>query len=136
MNNENICSKIWWFFELHPLLNVDLLFIDYFGFHPIYDQTQGFGVGFHIIETFMTIGYSSHFFIDSIKFKHAFIKFPLMKIKIWIFFEENDCLQNKVKRRMALMVVNVELQSVKRIGWNWVFTIPRWKNYGRRGLWI
>ncbi len=30
MNNENICSNIWWFFELHPLLNVDLLFVDFF----------------------------------------------------------------------------------------------------------
>jgi hypothetical protein len=32
------------------------------------------------------MGYSSQFFIDSIMFKHAFIKFPLMKIKIWNYF--------------------------------------------------
>jgi hypothetical protein len=57
------------------------------------------------------MGYSSQIFIDSIRFKHAFIKFPLMKIKIWIFFEKNDCHENKVKKIIALIVVNVELQS-------------------------
>ncbi len=32
------------------------------------------------------MGYSSQFFIDSFGFKHACIKFPLMKIQFWIFF--------------------------------------------------
>jgi hypothetical protein len=34
-----------------------------------------------------------------------------LKIKIYFFFENNDCFQNKVKRRMAFIVMNVELQS-------------------------
>ncbi len=54
-----VYHKNWWFFEFHPLLNVNVMLVVFLKIHPIYDQTQDFGVVFHTIETFITMNYSS-----------------------------------------------------------------------------